>query len=68
MEPRGGGNWGNRRIPREDWGSLGESPPHLKNPIIEIVPYPPSYAGGTFEPTILPNFPRWDMLIPSVGP
>ena len=21
--PRGGGNWGTLRIPREDWGSLG---------------------------------------------
>ena len=39
---RGGGNWGTLRIPREDWGTLGnirndyvgESPPPLKNPII----------------------------------
>ena len=35
----GGGNWGTRRIPREDWGTLGkirgitESPP-LNNAII----------------------------------
>ena len=21
--PRGGGNWGTLRIPREDWGTLG---------------------------------------------
>ena len=38
---RGGGNWGTLKIPREDWGTLGnikgrlgESPPPLKNPII----------------------------------
>ena len=29
--PRGVGNWGTLTIPREDWGSLGESPPPLKN-------------------------------------
>ena len=40
--PRGGGNWGTLRIPREDWGTLGEHhreasgnhQPPLKNPII----------------------------------
>ena len=34
--PRGGGNWGTLRIPREDWGTLGkirESPPRVKNSI-----------------------------------
>ena len=36
--PRGGGNWGTLRVPREDWGRLGESPPGtLKNPIIYLV-------------------------------
>ena len=37
--PRGGGNWGTLRIPKEDWGTLGnirETPPlgpPLNNPI-----------------------------------
>ena len=39
--PRGGGNWGSLRIPREDWGTLGniregESPTPLKNPIKDV--------------------------------
>ena len=36
--PRGEGNWGTLRIPREDWGTLGKirgitTPRPLKNPI-----------------------------------
>ena len=34
---KGRGNWGTLRIPREDWGTLGnirEPPPPLNNPII----------------------------------
>ena len=33
--PRGGGNWGTLRIPREDWGTLGKGNHHplLRNPI-----------------------------------
>ena len=32
--PRGGGNWGTLRIPREDWGTLGKirEPPPLGTP------------------------------------
>ena len=41
---RGGGNWGTLRIPREDWGTLGNiretpplGPPPLNNPIMLLL-------------------------------
>ncbi len=43
--PRGGGNWGTLRIPREDWGTLGNirgiTTPPKQNPIISGFPRPP---------------------------
>ena len=35
---RGGGNWGTLRIPREDWGTLGNT---RKPPLLRPPPYEP---------------------------